>query len=274
MPAKPKMLLVSTINDPSLMLFENEEASKLIEPYFINYDASDGSINDTLKHNYSYVYFRDPFNDPGISQVAVQRNIETISSKLSAAYFVDHVSSYKQALFEDKWLQYKSLSKYMPKTRILESKDEIDYVKYFIKKRISSRAKGIIFSKEGFSISAIASDYIVQPKLRIRVEYRVFMVGGQVTLPIAIKSSRTVDQRVKVIDIESNVDPELLSLCNYVYTTTNYDLMGLDIVKTDDGYYLLEVNRSCQFRGYKIKSSVNLALQLNKILLTRLVLKN
>jgi ribosomal protein S6--L-glutamate ligase len=44
-----------------------------------------------------------------------------------------------------------------------------------------------------------------------------------------------------------------------VYEKLKFDLVGLDIAETHDGYYLLEVNRSPQFVNYLRLSSINLA---------------
>jgi hypothetical protein len=263
------MLIVSTPADLSLDLFEEKSAATLITPSFITYDEVLSSGIKDLRDEYNYVYFRDPYNNGPIGYERIQQAIKIVGERFNSAYFVDNLSSYNGLLFEDKWVQYKQLSEYMPQTKLLRSLDLPDNNSYFIKKRISSRSKGIIFTKNDFPEDAKPDDYISQQLLHIEMEYRVFMVGDNIVKPIAIKTSKTQDQRVKVIGIENKLHPELVKICDATYKATTYNLMGLDIAKVGNSFYLLEVNRSCQFKGYMRKSSINLACILNRYLLTK-----
>jgi glutathione synthase/RimK-type ligase-like ATP-grasp enzyme len=265
----PKILIVSTDADISLSMFRQSDVSTLINPDFINYDIAVTSETCILESNYNYVYFRDPFNDGDISHKLVKQATEIIVDKFKSAYFVDSVLSFNGLLFEDKWLQYRQLSKYMPKSELLQSIDLSKSEKYFIKKRISSRSKGIIFKQSDFPNNTNPHDYILQQKLSIDIEYRVFIIGGRIIKPMAIKTSKTFGQKVKITGIENTVTKEIIQICDAVYVRTEYDFMGLDIAKVGNDYYLLEVNRSPQFKGYFRETSINLAYILNEYLLTK-----
>jgi hypothetical protein len=257
---KPSLLLVTTGADLSLELFKTAESSKLIEPHLVHYNASEAEINKSLKPNCNFVYFRDPFNDSSVSLKTAQKNTGIILEHYKSARKVDSVSSYNDMLFEDKWRQYELFYKFMPRMKILNSL-EIPAGK-FVKKRISSRSKGVIFTQNDFPKDAKPEDYIVQPWLDIEAEYRVFMVGDQVIKPLAIKTSKTVGHKVKTIGLTEELDPQMLKICSSVYQEVKFDLVGLDIAKIPSGYCLLEVNRSPQFNTYQRLSSINLATHL------------
>lgn len=263
---KPRMLIVTTKADFSSHLFYSTESKQLIEPHSVRYDSSDNDINQALLNDFKFIYFRDPFNDGSISQTLARKNTIKILNHYEQAYKVDGVSSYEDMLFEDKWNQYKVFARFMPDTKILESLDGLEMGRYFTKKRISARSKGIIFDKDDFPSDANPRDYIKQAKLAIEIEYRVYTVGGKIIQPLAIKSSKSTNSPVKVIGVEDSLDPEIVKICESVYDTTKFDLMGLDIAKTDAGFMLLEVNRSPQFRGYIRVSSLDLANLLSSYL--------
>lgn len=63
---------------------------------------------------------------------------------------MDNTFGISDVFFEDKWLQYKDFQDFIPETKILEKISDIDNPDYITKKRISSRAKGILFSSDKF----------------------------------------------------------------------------------------------------------------------------
>jgi glutathione synthase/RimK-type ligase-like ATP-grasp enzyme len=265
---RPRILLVSTADDVSLKLFYSADSSQLLDPSVIYYNASDDEINKALQQDYQFIYFRDPFNDKDVAQYVAQNTTDKIIEAYPSAYFVDHITSYDDLFFEDKWRQYKLFPEFMPLTELLTSTDSIDFKKHFIKKRISSRSRDIIFSENDFPSSAISEDYIVQPLLSIEKEYRVCMVGDEIINPMAIKTSKSIDQQVKVIGIEKEINPAIIKICKVVYERTKFDLVGLDIAKTSEGFILIEVNRSCHFTELLRKSGINLATVLSQRLLS------
>jgi glutathione synthase/RimK-type ligase-like ATP-grasp enzyme len=262
------MLLVSTDDDRALSLFYSEPSLELIEPLTVRYDASPNEIYKILQQEFQYIYFRDPFNDSSISQDLAKDNTKKILNSGASAYIVDHISSYNDLKFEDKWRQYNMFADYMPSTEILNSNMVIDFKTKIIKKRFSSRSRGIINEEKDFPLNSQAKDYLVQSRLDIETEYRAFMVGEKIIGPLAIKTRRRSLNKIQVTGLEKNIDPGIINICNAVYAKTGYDLMGLDIAKTNKGFMLIEINRSCQFKGYLKKSDINLAVSLNKRLLS------
>jgi glutathione synthase/RimK-type ligase-like ATP-grasp enzyme len=269
MKSTPKMLIVTSDDDPSIRLFEREAAAVLVKPIVVHYNTSPTNLARVLDDDYQYVYFRDPFNSSSVTHEVARTVSNSVSLHMSSAYYVDAVKSLDNMLFEDKWIQYTTLPELMPYTEITQSIKDLDTSKYFIKKRISSRARGIVLSVEDFPNNAKPSDYIIQLKLNINTEYRVFMIGGKVVLPLGIKRSKSVDQAVKIVSTTSNVSPEIMTICENVFRETSFDFMGLDIAETNEGYFLLEINRSPQFKAYLKLSSINLATSLNRCLLIK-----
>lgn len=265
-----KILLISTDKDFSLELFCSPESSRLLEPYVVKYNTTVTELSKILNKPFDYIYFRDPFNDSTISGEIAHKTTQWVLEKYKDAYSVDKIGSYQDMLFEDKWRQYQLISDFMPPTEILTPFDLENPDGKIIKKRISSRSRDIIFETDKFPENGQLDDYIIQPKLDIEVEYRVFMIGGEIIKPILVKSSKTSSQKVKVIGTEEQVADEVEKIAQAVQAATNYDFIGLDIVKTAEGYFLLEVNRSCQFKGFYREASLNLATRLNSYLLSRI----
>ncbi len=264
----PKILLVTTSADFSLPLFFAEESTRLIRPTSIDYNSPDKKLDEIFRDDFDYVYFRDPFNDKAIPDKLIRKNTDRILRRYQLAYKVDGITSYEDMLFEDKWRQYRAFSNFMPHTELLSSLDIPNLGSKFIKERISCRARGVIFSKSDFPDKADPSNYVVQPRLDIEVEYRVYMIGGEIIKPLAIKSSKTAQDKVRLTGVKETVPAAIVDIARATYDVTRYDLMGLDIAKTASRYYLLEVNRSSQFKGYLRHSRLNLATLLDNYLLT------
>lgn len=212
-----------------------------------------------LANSYDAIYFRDPFNDATITWNDARATVDAITERFPGSYFIDGIDSYDALLFEDKWRQFKLFKNYMPLTGLINDVAAYDDASQLLKKRISSRAKGIILSKSALPSPMNMADYIVQEKLTILTELRVFMVSGHIVYPIAIKTSKKADTAVKVISTVPTLDKAALLICTDVYKLMPYDFMGIDIARTETGYKLLEVNRSCQFKAFNRMTSQNLA---------------
>jgi hypothetical protein len=264
MTSVPKMLLISTPSDYSIDLFQNKDAARLIQPSVIEY----GDLPNELNDRFDLIYLRDPFNHPGVSKDMIIRTLKELKNNHSLAYWVDGVETYEDLLIEDKWHQYQLFKDIMPSTSSFENQELKGRV---IKKRISARAKGIYFSPADMPTDYKANDYITQQRLDISQELRIYMIGGKILKPAVVKTSKTYRQKVKLTDIAKDIPEEVLKMCDKVYELTNLDFMGLDIAMSAHGNYLLELNRSCQFKGYQRVTGINLATELNKYLLNKLV---
>ena len=266
MSARSNVLIVSTDADFSLELFYTSECRELLEPVTINYNASDEEVKNLLKCDFDFLYLRDPFNDRSIDQKTAIVNTKNILNRYQNAYRVDGINRYKDMLFEDKWTQYGLFKEFMPETNLLSSLEVVPGT--FVKKRISARSKGVVFQDSDFDSGAIPTDYIAQSKLDINDEYRVLLVGGEIIMPLAKKTSKkSKESKVKLMSTDTNLPLKMKEICQAVYAKTNFDFLGLDIAYSRGRYYLLEVNRSPQFKGYLRLTKQNLVKTLDQYLL-------
>jgi hypothetical protein len=157
--------------------------------------------------------------------------------------FIDRLSSADDLLWEDKLKQITLCPEFFPETWQVKSWAEIDFTTQFVKKRISSRGAGIIFAPLAHEA---VSDYIVQNKLKIKTEYRVLTVRGQVLPKVVIKSSKTPSQKIKMLSGE-NITSSLLAYTQKIQAQVKFELVGYDIAQLENGaYQLIEINRSPQ----------------------------
>ena len=250
-----KMLLVTTGRDLSVSFF------KSIANVQCDVAEFGKGLPLSLLDTYDIVYFRDPFVVSGYSLSATKRTISDIHARYPHSYYIDRVESLTDILFEDKWLQYQYYRQYMPLTaQVGEGKLAQGMI---AKKRISSRARDIVFPEDEVSFSESDADiFIMQEKIDIIREYRVYVVCGDVLPLVSIKQSKTVSQKAKVTDILA-APIELLEFVKLVLLEgPRFDLIGLDVAETKDGYVLIEVNRAPQFVRYNQILGVNLAAQL------------
>lgn len=262
---KHRLLIMTTAADLSLPLLRAPSSAIGIEVSHIMFDDS---LSDVLADdsNYDFIYFRDPFNDDSINQKIARSNVADLLARWPSAYSVDTIAGYDDLLIEDKLEQAKIYAELMPESRPFAT-DLFEAGKEIIKKRISARSKEVYFRSTDLPAQAITSDYLVQPKLNIKREYRVFMIGGRAIEPLAIKSSKTDETKTKVVGLEKHADRQLLEFCQLVYAKKKFDFLGLDVALTDSGCSLLEINRSCQFDAYSRLSGLNLADKLYHYLL-------
>ena len=144
----------------------------------------------------------------------------------------------------------------MPNTVLLQQGMDVEGM--IIKERISSRARGIHFEMPKVEASEMRN-YVVQPRLPITTEYRVYAIGNTILSKATVKTTKSESSKVKVKEAISTPD----SLCEYakavIALTPKIDLLGLDICQlTDDSYTLLEANKSPQFLRYSQLTEINL----------------
>jgi glutathione synthase/RimK-type ligase-like ATP-grasp enzyme len=179
-------------------------------------------------------------------------------------YKIDSITSMDDILLEDKWKQYELFSSFMPKTELLQQITDADKPNHITKKRISSRSTGIFFQSK--DLIEEPSSYIIQEKVEIMVEYRVYMIFGEIMPMVALKSSKTPHKKVAIYKTEHISD----SLREFTYQLGEripFDVVGLDVAKTKEGYTLIELNRSCLFDAYFTFTGINLAeVFVNKLL--------
>ncbi len=251
--SKISWLIVTTDVDHSVGLFVRQ-ASEARSVSVVNYRDLAG-----VSEKYDIVYLRDPFTQGWGRDML--RSVDEFMARNQWAHYIDAIKRADDLLIEDKWRQYLELGDFMPQTQLLSEARNIPD-QFIIKKRISARSRDIYFE-----LSPDIGDrenYIVQPRLSILEEYRVYSIGGELT-PCAIKrSSKTPSSKTKAVESVA-LFRGLEDFCRELLgELKDYDLLGLDIAITPEGPILLEVNRSPQFTRYIELSGYDLAQQLAK----------
>lgn len=252
-----KLLIITTINDRSLPLFFTKELRDKLDIDVCLVSESVSHIRKMMEATrFDFIYLRDPFTDPRLPLREVRQKCTAIMQGRGKGYMVDDIKTESDIFFEDKWNQYGVFADLMPSTRIMR-KDDRALEGMIFKKRISSRAQGIVF--DGRKIEKGFSGFIVQERLSIKKEYRVFVIFGKVWDIVEMKSSKVENQKVKVLR-KLRISGRLLRFSNEVAGRMDFDFVGLDIAEMPDGrLFLLEANRSCLFNGFYRLTGVNLA---------------
>lgn len=250
------LILITTLKDTSFPLFFTQAVQEklTIKPILITEDSQ--TISNVLQNTqYKWVYIRDPFNDKfTISQI--KEKLSTIFQSAHPGTIIDGLNSVDDVFFEDKWIQYQSLKQFMPDTQIVTNPADLNFDTQFVKKRLSSRAKGIVFDAQKIKEP---QDYIVQSKLDIATEYRINIIGNQIIKQANVKQSKTTTSKVKFVQTVT-IDSQLEEFTTQVNQHLNYDFVGLDIARLkSDELILIEVNRSPQFFAVYRDNHINLA---------------
>jgi len=252
-----KLLIITTISDLSIPLFLENKVSSLIDIDFCFFHESLSVIKRKLESTkFDFIYIRDPFTD-GWNEKDLKNKLNYIINNSKKTYLIDNIDSVEDIFFEDKLIQYKHFSSFMPKTNILSATKIRKSFDYIIKKRISSRGKGIFFNKKDVPKDN-RNDYIIQEKLAIEKEYRIYVIFNKIIPIVNIKTSKTEAHKVKVLKAEK-IDVKLKEFVKTIITDNKFDFFGLDIALSEDKYYLLEINRGCQFTTFYKQTKKNLA---------------
>lgn len=211
---------------------------------------------------WDFIYIRGPFIKSDFDDPRIKDALQKVLDTNRQAYVLDGINDFSDLLLEDKWRQYELLKDLMPETQPLKTLPDADLNGWLIKKRISGRSRDIHFNASELGQDIDPRDYITQKRLDIETEIRAFMIGGKPELPLEIKASKSPTGKTKVIGMKTDVPPEVLEICAQVASRLRFDFMGLDIAQTPKGFFLIEVNRSPQFRSYYQSNSINLAEKL------------
>lgn len=243
------LLLVTTDQDLSKGYFSG---LRNVNCEFADYDQDPGLYTEM---NYDYIYFRDPFVVENYNENKITRWVNVMRKSFPAAKFIDGIEVYGDLLIEDKWIQYNQYPMYMPKT-VLAGNIKTISQNEIAKKRVSSRARDVyVGPMTGLELN---SDYILQEKLAIINEYRVYVINGVVLERIAVKHSKTQTRKVKVGGIV-DIDDRLRSYIERLKEGIHLDFYGLDIAQTASSYRLIEINRAPQFMRYNELAGTNIA---------------
>ena len=210
--------------------------------YFFNHNWDIYTYNESSGTNtYDVVYFRDPFNDKNL--ITQKEEMDSLIRRFKNSKIIDSTLSYQDMIdTEDKLNQYKIYGDFMPKT-FLPSNTQFVPGEYIAKKRISQRAKDIIFEID----HPLNDDWIYQELLEIKEELRVYAVFKR---PQAtIKTSKAFG-KVKVIG-GRKLKNEEIKFAEEIAKMSSLDFIGMDIAVLKNGNLkLIEVNRSPQFKRF------------------------
>lgn len=214
-----------------------------------------------LHGEYDVIYFRDPFNTGEYDVEYIKSTLVHIKQQYPEAVYIDAVTRYEDLLFEDKWRQYQLVGEFMPSTELFDTKSKFRAGSTIVKKRISARARDIIQTNEQL-VDIALEEYIVQEKIDIDAEYRVYTIGNRVLPFMTQKSSKTLDTKVKVLGV-TKIDDAVAQFVQKIQAKLeDLDLLGYDIARTPTGLALIEVNRSPQFKRYNELTYTNVADEL------------
>lgn len=224
--------------------------------YFADWEKhfyEDGYVNAPA----DLVYFRDPYNhteftpDPEI--------LEKIIAQYKNARSIDNIHHFTDIEFpEDKFNQYQKYGDLMPKTWLPSQKEFIPG-ENLAKPRISQRARDILFELD----RKIDDHWIIQERLDIKEELRIYIVFDKIYDTATIKSSKQ-SGKVKVLG-ERKLSPAEIEFAKKVSALTDLDFIGIDVAILEDASMkLIEVNRSPQFKRYTEITGVNLAAEITK----------
>lgn len=227
--------LITTKKDLSADIFARHGWSVFLYDSFNERDIDGEQFN--------MVYFRDPFNDDSIENYKYR--IDMVINQFSEAKSIDEIRSFDDMKrIEDKWSQALLYGDLMPSTSLYSDCDFI-LGKHLAKKRISQRAKDIVFAPN----DTLNDDWIMQELLNIKEELRVYSVFGEVLPEATIKTSKTTG-KVKVINKRRLSDEEVV-FCKQVAKKSNLDFIGIDLaILQNSDLKLIEVNRSPQFKRF------------------------
>lgn len=213
---------------------------------------------------YATLYIRSHFGQPATLPQNFRTEIIDLVQQVKQVNpdikFIDDVDTVDKILaFENKWLQYKTFSDFMPKTQLLDDKLNIaSFERPVFKNRLSSRGNGVTWNIE--NITSFAGDWIIQESLIIAEELRVYVIHGKVYPIGAIRQSMTLEHNTQAVGFRHLTPGEIDFALKISRQAHTMDIIGLDIARTsDEKLYLMEVNRSPGFAAFAKFTGVNLA---------------
>ena len=254
-----KNLVIAVSPDSSL---------ELLQP-FADILVLDKRLIDYGDKFYETVYIRSHFSQQSTSPENFRNEIDRIVQQVKAknlnVKFIDNVDNVDTIVaFEDKWLQYVTFAKFMPRTEIYSNNiSTSSFVRPVFKNRLSSRGSGVTWDKD--KVSRLRSDWIVQESLEIQEELRVYIIRDEVYPVGVVKQSMTEGSKAQGLSSRSLRYDEISFLTNIIKQVPKLEFVGIDIARsTNGGLNLIEVNRSPGFARFFDLTGVNLAHQLYK----------
>lgn len=119
------------------------------------------------------------------------------------------------------------------------------------------RSKSELFAK----YKALGSRVIIQKYLAVDFDVRAIVVGGKYVG--AYQRTRTDGEfrmnRPGNTKKEISLSPEVIALCERTAQSQTIEIAGIDLIKFEDIWYVLEINTSPQFKKFEEYTNTNVA---------------
>ncbi len=247
-------LVVTISTESSLSLFQPHADIVLLDKY------------DTIQESniYDTVYIRSHFSQPSTTPQRFSEQINDIIGRVRTinpgVRIIDGMQSSDEIVaFEDKWHQYSSFASFMPHTEQYEADMSLQqFVRPIFKNRLSSMSKGVTWNEQ--EIGYDSGNWIVQESIDIAEELRIYSICGEIYPDAAVRQSKTLEHGTEAMAVRHLNQDETKFAGEIMRHVPKLDFVGLDIVRTKDGKFLLiEMNRSPGFAKFAKLSGVNLA---------------
>ena len=212
---------------------------------------------------YKSIYVRSHFSKAELQPQNFQDTITAIVSRAKSLnpniHVVDGMDTVEKIIgFEDKWNQYQIYSEFMPQTEVLNTLNDSNDQEFIYKKRLSSRGLGV--TADLSEVTGPENEWIVQEKLDIDEEIRVYVIRGKVYPKGAVRRSMAANQMTQSISVRELTNDEIAFASAVGQRSNALNMIGLDVARTSDGtLQLMEANRSPGFGAFAELTQVNLA---------------
>ncbi len=188
---------------------------------------------------------------------------------------------YRGLFWKDKRNQINYLNTYIKKPKtIINAHTTFDEVReqlgmpFIAKRSISSQGKGVfmVHNPDEF-MQATACDMYQEPIWNsIGRDLRIWVLGGEI-LGIMQRQSADGDFRANIhmggVGTPYKADADLIKCTDAIYRQTQLDIMGIDVLFGDDGYYFCELNVCPGFHGFDECFGINTADHIIEYLLKK-----
>jgi glutathione synthase/RimK-type ligase-like ATP-grasp enzyme len=220
-------------------------------------------IPETIGY-YDTIYIRSHFGQPSALPQNFRTEIDILVSLAKQEnpdiQCIDDADTIdKIVACEDKWIQYQTYSKFMPRTQLLDNEsNSSNFDRPIYKNRLSSRGNGVTWDIE--KVTGPRQDWIIQESIDIAEELRIYVIRGTVYPIGAVRQSMTSERHAQAVDSRRLTQDEIDFSSEISKLNENMDFVGLDIARTSDGKLrLMEANRSPGFAAFEKLTNVNLA---------------
>ncbi len=150
-----------------------------------------------------------------------------------------------------------------------------EYMNYpfVLKNPDSSQGKGIYLIKNKKDLSEIKLEncfYICQEYIKHKFSFRLLTLGGKIVGAVKNINARgefksNVSRGGRTI--QTTLSKDLKDLTKRIFQVIPYDFAGIDLLRRDNKFFVLEVNSTPQWQGLQFATKINVAKEFIKHLL-------